>query len=267
MGSGDATFYAEDLTGRKTGFYNGDLIVDIPHSYPIFEFADTNDNAAMFVYPSDITLKFYLDSLVDSEDELGSYSFMIWDNSSFYALDNTSCIKNTKDEITFTPRNSNAATPDYSFRFRRGDVREIGGQNLLDYAITIAKEFYNSPKLICREYIFTSGQNEKGAEIELYVSDDYDDLIVETYDTSYEFSVITRSTESFEDNPDIDYIPQSKESFSLNANDKMVITPDDWATSSTSGAFSAGDDQTPGFELILGIFAILFVLFVRKKKK
>jgi len=269
MGSGDATFYAEDSAGRKTGYVNGALIANIPYSYPVLEYAGSNDNEAMFVYPSNITLTFHVESSVESEDEMGSYSLMLWDNSSFYALDNTSCTKNTKDEITFTPRSSNAGTPDYSFKFRRGDVTELRGLDPLDYSITITKEFYNSPKLVGREYIFTSDQNEEGAEIELYISDDYDDLVVETYYTPFIFSVATKSTESLEDDPDVDYIPESNGDFSLDANDKMVITPDDWATTSVSGSFTTGDEQTqtPGFELILGLFALLFIVLIRRKKQ
>jgi len=70
-----------------------------------------------------------------------------------------------------------------------------------------------------------------------------------------------------ENDPDIDYIPESKGDFSLDANDKMVITPDDWATTSVSGSFTTGNEQTPGFELILGLFALLFVVLIRRKKQ
>jgi len=135
------------------------------------------------------------------------------------------------------------------------------------FSITIAKEFYNSPKLVGREYIFTSDQNEEGAEIELYISDDYDDLVVETYDTPFTFSVATKSTESLENDPDIDYIPESKGDFSLDANDKMEITPDDWATTSVSGSFTTGDEQTPGFEFVLVIGIIALFLILKRKKK
>ncbi len=265
MGSGDATFYAEDSTGRKTGIFNGSLTVEIPDSYPLFEFAGSDKNPDIFVYPSDASLRFYVESTVGEDDEMGSYSLILWDNSSFYALENTSCTKYTKDEITFTPRNSKAKTPDYSFKFRRGDVTKLRGQDPMDYSITIAKEFYNSPTLVSREYVLTSGNNEEGDEMELYVSDDYDDLVVETYDEAFEFSVMTRSTESLKNDPDIDYIPQSKGEFSLEANDKMVITPENWATTSASGSFSTSNEQTPGFELVLCIFAILFIVVIRRK--
>jgi hypothetical protein len=148
----------------------------------------------------------------------------------------------------------------------------------MDYTIRFAKEFYNSPKLVGREYIVTSGQHEKGAEIELYVSEDNDDLIVETFDTPFSFSITTRSTESLEDDPDIDYIPETTDEFSMKANEKLVVTPQNWATTSASGSFSSGEDETsdknetqndnplggfpdiPGFEVLIFVVAIFIGL-------
>jgi len=285
LGSGSATYYAEDSAGRKTGHVNGEIVAEIPYSYPILEYANSNNNDAMFIYPSNITLTFHVESTVELDDEMGSYSLMLWDNSSFYALDNASCTKDTKDEVTFTPRSSNAGTPDYSFKFLRSDVTELRGMDPLDYSITIAKEFYNSPKLVAREYIFTSGQNDDGAEIELYISEDYDDLIVETFGTPFSFSVTTKSSESLEDDPDVDFIPKSKEDFSMGANEKLAVTPDDWATTSATGSFTTGDEQqdtddqtstdddnildinTPGFEVFVFMISLLFCLIWGKRRR
>jgi hypothetical protein len=143
----------------------------------------------------------------------------------------------------------------------------------MDYSISFVNEFYNSP-FIGRIFKFTSGQHEEGAEIELYVSDDYDDLVVETFAIPFSFTVTTKSTESFDDDPDIDYIPESKDDFTMDANSKLVISPNDWATTEVSGAMSTSgsqqqDDttQTPGFELTIVLFAIICGILLMKKRK
>ena len=112
------------------------------------------------------------------------------------------------------------------------------------------------------------------AEVELYVSEDYDDLVVETFDTPFSFTVTTKSTESFDDDPDIDYIPESKGDFTMDANSKIVVTPENWATTDVSGSMATGDDeqqddttQTPGFELCVMLIAVICgVLLMRKRK-
>jgi hypothetical protein len=283
MVSGDTAFYVEDPIGRKTGYVNGELVVNIPYSSPIFEFAGKDDLVDMFVFPSNISLTFHMESTVETEDSEGTYSLMIWDESSFYALENVINAKETIDRIQFSPRTSNAGTPDYTFRFQRGDVTKLRDSDPMDYEITIAKEFYNSP-FVGREYTFTSGQHEQGAEVELSISDDYEDLIVETFDVPFSFTVTTKSTESLEDDSEIDFIPESKDDFSMDANEKITITPEDWATTSRSGSFLTDENQddtgnqnpdddttedekqTPGFGILFIIFALLFVIAVRKRK-
>ena len=280
MGSGDTTFYAEDVTGKKTGYVNGELVVNIPYSAPIYEFAGKNQPVDMFVFPSNLSLTFHMQSTVGSEDSTGTYSLILWDNSSFYALENVTTTKGTKDTILFQPRISQAKTPDYSFRFRRGDVTQLRAEPPpeeeevpqsplpLDYSITIVKEFYNSPKLVCREYTFTSDQTIKDAEIELFISDDYNGLVVETYDTPWTFSVTTRSTEPLEDDPDIEYVPESTSTFSMDAHDKITITPVDWASTSASGALTTAKEQTqaPGFEVLLAILGIIVIVVMKRRK-
>lgn len=274
FGSGDASFYAEDAEGRKTGYVNGTLVTDIPNSAPFFESNGNDDSIDMFMLPNNATLTFHMESSVDSDDEMGTYSLMLWSNSSFYTLENISCTKDTEDEIMFSPRSSNADVPNHSISFHRGDVTKPRAGDPSDYTITIAKEFYNSPKPVGREYIFTSDQNQEDAEVELYVSDDYDDLVVETSDTPFTFSVTTKSTESLEDEPDIDYIPESTGDFSMEANEKLEVTPDDWATTSAAGSLTTGDEQeqkkegdTPGFELIALFIALLSGIIWYHKKK
>ncbi|MFO7678055.1 MAG: DNRLRE domain-containing protein, partial [Thermoplasmatota archaeon] len=291
MGSGDTTFYAEDATGKKTGYVNGELVVNIPYSAPIFEFAGKDDLVDMFMFPSNISLTFHMESTVESEDDTGMYSLILWDNSSFYALENVTTTKNTKDAVTFSPRPSQASIADYTFGFRRGDItmltedtppeeEEVPQSPLpFEYTITIAKEFYNSPKLVGREYKFGSYQNTKDAEIELYISDDYNGLVVETFDTPFSFSVTTRSTESLDDEPDIEYIPQSTDTFIMDEFDKKMIAPVDWASTSSSGALASTQDfeessspkdeldQTPGFEVLLCILALAVIVVIKRREQ
>jgi hypothetical protein len=199
---------------------------------------------------------------------------MVWIDNSSYLLENISCTKGTTDELTFAPRSLKGSDSMHSLKFTRGDLTSIRAMDPIDYSISFVNEFYNSP-FVGRLYTFTSGQHEKGAEIELYVSDDYDDLIVETYDTPFSFTVTTKSTESFDNDPDIDYIPESKGDFTMDANSKMVVSPEDWATTKVSGVISLGDtkqqddtSQTPGFELTIVLFAIILgILFTRKRKR
>lgn len=285
-GSGSASFYIEDSSGRKTGYVNGELISEIPYSAPLFESDGDEGTIDRFMIPSNITFTVHMESTVESEGVEGMYSMMIWHNTSFYAVENVTNTKDTEDEVTFSPRSSSDGPTDYSLRFRRGDVTKLRASDPMDYSIHFAKEYYNSP-FVGREYIFTSGQNDEGAEVELYVSTDHDDLVVETYDLPFDFTVTTKSTESLEDDPQIDYIPESEGDFSMDSNEKMAITPDDWETTSTSGSFTTGEEQddtdqtddqtqdddstdgtsqTPGFEMILGILALLLISIIRRRK-
>ena len=277
FGSGDASFYAEDSSGRKTGYVNGDLVAEIPYSAPIHESDDGNGTVDMFMLPSNVTLTIHTESTVESNNDEGTYSLMLWHNSSFYSIENVANTKDTKDEITFMPLSTSDENIDHSLRFLRGDVTKLRASDPLDYTIHFAKEFYNSP-FIGREYIFTSGQNNEGAEIELSVSEDHDDFVVETFDTPFTFTVTTKSTESVDNDSQIDYIPESKGNFSMDANEKMAITPDDWATTSAAGSFNTGEEQdddstdgkesdTPGFELFALLLALIAGMIWYKKKK
>ena len=292
-GSGDASFYAEDTSGRKTGYVNDELISEIPYSAPIHESDGSVGTVDMFMLPSNVTLTIHSNSTVVSEDNAGVYSLMLWHNTSLYTFENVTSTKGTQDEIIFTPRSTFDEVTDHSVRFKRGDVTKLRASDPLEYTITIAKEFYNSP-FVGRLYSFTSDQNDEGAEIELYVSEDHDDFVVETFDSPFTFTVTTKSTESLDNDPQVDYIPESKGSFSMDANEKMAITPDEWATTSATGSFTTGEDQddsdnepndqsddqtqdddsmdetseTPGFESMIIIFALLFsmVYYLSKKK-
>ena len=284
FGSGDASFYAEDASGRKTGHVNGDLVSEIPYSALIHESDGDDGGSDMFMLPSNVTLTIHTESTVESEGDEGVYSLMLWHNTSFYSFEDVTTTKDTTDEVTFTPLSTSDEKIDHSLRFKRGDVTKLRASDPLDYTITIAKEFYNSP-FVGRVYSFTSGQNDEGSEIELYVSEDHDDFVVETYDSPFNFTATTKSTESLENNPQIDYIPESKGDFSMDANEKMVITPNDWSTTAVSGSFTIDEEQddndnetndqsddqtqeddltddtseTPGFESIILILAIIII--------
>ena len=272
--SGDSTFYAEDSSGRKTGYVDGEIVSNIPYSAPISEFAGDDGFVNMFMLPSNTTLTYHMESSIDSENEMGEYSLMVWINNSCYFLENMSCTKGTKDEMTLTPRSSQGTDSTHSLKFTRGDVAGIRALDPMDYSISFVREFYNSP-FVGRIYTLTSGQHEEGAEIEMYISDDHDDLVVETFDTPFSFTVTTKSTESFDDEPDIDYIPESTGDFTMDENSKLVVSPEDWTTTEVSGAMSTSsyqqqDDtsQTPGFELTIVLFAVIFgILFMRKRKR
>ena len=277
-GSGDASFYAEDNSGRKTGYVNGNLISEIPYSAPIHEINAGDGVVDMFMLPSNETLTIHTESTVKSEDDVGVYSVMLWHNTSLYNIRNVTNTNNTEDEILFTPLSTSDGITDHSVKFRRGEVTKLRAGDSLDYTITLVKEFYNSP-FVGRQYSFTTDQNDKGSEVELYVSEGHDDLVVETYDSPFTFTVTTKSTESLENNPQIDYIPESKGDFSMGANEKMAITPNDWSTTSTMGSFKTDEEQdkndnetndqtqnddftydpseTPGFESIILILAII----------
>jgi len=196
-----------------------------------------------------------------------------------------SCTKDTEDTITLSPQSLRGLDGGHSLKFRRGDVTGIRANDPMDYSITFANEFYNSP-FVGRTITFTSGQHENGAEIELTVSEDHDDLVVETFEFPFSFCVSTKSTESFEDDPDIDYIPQSKGNFTLDENSKTTVSPKDWGTTEILGVISEGtyqapdgsdssngdttDDttQTPGFELPLLMIALICgILLIRKRKQ
>ena len=278
-GSGDASFYIEDSEGRKTGYVNNTLVTNIPYSAPIFESDGESNVVDMFMLPNNVSLTIHTDSSINSENEIGSYELMLWHNSSFYNIKNVSCTKNTKDEIIFEPKSKNKDISDHSLKFKRGDISKLNLDNSVNYTINIAKEFYKSQNTVGREYIFSSSKNKKGSEIKLYVSDDYDDLVVETFDTPYNFTITTKSTESLEENPDIDYIPESKMSFSMDANEKNSFSPDDWNTTSSAGSVSTNNTQdqdnqdqnnedkteTPGFGIVI-VFIALFGLIWYKKR-
>ncbi len=280
-GSGDASFYAEGSSGRKTGYVNGEIISEIPYSAPIFESNGADGTVDMFMLPSNVSLTIHTESTVESESDSGVYSLMLWHNTSFYSFENVTTTKDTADQITFTPLSTSDVATDHSVRFKRGNVTKVSEGDILEYSIHFVKEFYNSP-FVGREYIFTSGQNDEGAEIELYVSEDYDDLVVETFDSPFTFTAITKSTESLDNNPQIEYIPESKGDFSMDANEKMVVTPDEWATSSATGSFSTSDESddqnqdntssdelsdTPGFGVIAVFFSVFIgLIFYRRKR-
>jgi len=267
-GSGDALFYAEDSSGRKTGYVNGDLVVEIPYSAPISEFAGDDGIVDMFMLPINTTLTYNMESTVDSEGEMGEYSMMVWANMSCYFLENMSCTKDTEDEMTLTPRSLRGADPSHSLKFKRGDVTGIRASDPMDFSITLVNEFYNSP-FVGRMFTFTSGQHEEGAEVELSVSEDHDSLVVETFDTPFSFTITTKSTESFDDDPDIDYIPESTGEFTMDANSKFMVSPKDWATTDVSGAMSTDDDttKTPGFEFAIVFIAIICGILLMRKRK
>jgi hypothetical protein len=284
VSSGDSTFYAMDSSGRKTGYYNGELIVEIPYSTPIYEFAGYEDIIKMFILPINTTLTYHLESSIESEDEMGKYSLMIRANNSCYFLENVSCTKGSEDELTLTPRSLRGTETSHAVRFRRGDVTSIRASDPIDYSVTLVNEFYNSP-FVGRIYTFTSGQHENGAEVELSVSDDYDNLVVETFDAPFSFIVTTKSTESFNNNPDIDYIPESTGNFTMDANSKIMVSPENWETTDISGSISTTDYQrqddtdivndnkndetiqTPGFEICLVIVTFSLIIVYKKRKE
>jgi len=280
LSSGDSTFYAEDASGRKTGFVNGEIVADIPYSAPISEFSGEGDIVDMFLLPTNTTLTYNMESTIDSDGKMGEYSLMIWINNSSYFLENVSCTKDTKDELTLTPRSLRGTDSMHSLKFKRGDIASIRANDPMDYSITFANEYYNSP-FVGRMFTFTSGQHETGAEVELYVSEDYDDLVIETFDDPFSFSVTTKSTESFDDDPSIDYIPYSLGNFSMDANDKTVVTPTNWSTTSQATAMQDASseqnneqdsikdesDQTPGFEIIGMIIVILIAVIILERKR
>ena len=287
-GSGDATFYAEDTSGRKTGYVNGTLVAEIPYSAPLYEPMGNTVLVDSFMLPNNVTLNIHLESTVGSEGKHGRYSFMLWDNSSGYIIENMSCTKNTVDKITFSPKISNEHKTDHTLTFRRGDVTKLRAQDPLTYSITIAKEFYNSPTLIGREYQFLSNQHDENAEVTLSVSEDYDDLIIETTTTPFAFSVITKSTESLSGEKKFTFIPQSIQNFSMNKNETFVITPQNWSTTQQNSSFITDQNQTtggnqssnendqnnkndtiqtPGFEFILFFLSLIIGIFYQEKKK
>jgi len=288
-GSGDASFYVEDESGRKTGYVNGELVADIPNSAPLFESMGASGLVDMFMLPSNVTLTIHTESTIDANDEMGVYSLMLWHNSSLYTFKNMSCTKDTEDEIIFTPLSSSKDMNDHSLILKRGNVQKLRGIDPLHYSITFVKEFYNSPKKVGREYVTTSNQNDDGAEIELFVSKDYDDLVLQTFDTPFSGTISLKSTESVENDSSLGFIPESTGVFSLDANETLVVTPEDWKTTSASGALINDDaeqdqqddtqqdqqdestdisTQTPGFEIYL-VFLVLILgmLFIKKRKQ
>jgi hypothetical protein len=276
ISSGDSTFYAVDTSGRKTGYVNGELVTEIPYSAPIYEFASDDGIVDMFMLPSNVTLTYHMESSIDSAGEMGEYSLMVWANMSCYFLENVSCTKDTKDELSLTPTSLQGTNPSHSVKFHRGDVTDIRANDPMDYSISLVNEFYNSP-FVGRIYTFTSGQHEEGAEVELYISDDQDNLVVETFDIPFSFTVTTKSTESFDDDPDIDYIPESTGDFSMDANSKMVVSPENWKTTDISGSISTGNYQeqddtdddsteTPGFEIFFVIVSLLLIIFYKNRR-
>jgi hypothetical protein len=269
MGDGDITFYAEDSLGRKTGIVDGVLNTEIPYSLPIFEMADSNGDVDMYILPSNMTLKYHIQSTIDSDVEIGNYSFLLFDNSSMFSVDEASCAKGSEDSIILTPDSNYNG---HSFRFKGDDIGSVRGNDPVDCKITIAKEFYNSPKLIGREYSFTSESDGNGKDFELTVTDDYEGIEVVNFGNPIDFSIITKSTESFENEPDIDYIPQSQGDFSLNKNKSVTLSPKSWNTTSQNAAVTElgaekSENGTPGFGLVIVLIGIIIIMFLVRKRK
>jgi hypothetical protein len=195
-----------------------------------------------------------------------------------YMIEDVPCVKGTTDEIIFTPRMNNENILNHAVTFRRGDVIKLRASDPSDqtdnagYTISFVKEFFNSPTRIGRQYTYTSYQYDENTEVELYISDDFDDLVIESYNAPLNFTIETKSTESLDEHPDLDYIPTTIETFSMDANDKMVLTPTDWATASAAGSFTSDENghttdtpQTPGFVLVMMLIAIIIGIIWKKK--
>ncbi len=272
MGWGDASFYAVDGSGRKTGYVNGSVVVEIPGSYPVLEYASSASSSDMFVFPSNVELSFHMISSVDNGS--GTYGLALWDEDSFYSLENASCEKDSEDVLVFSPIGSSSQQSGYSMRFVRGELIGIRGNDPLEYSLMFGKSFELRGNEAYREYKFSSS-GESNSDVEVMVSEDMEDIVVESFDSGLEFSLATRSTESLLVDPSLEFIPESVGEFSLESYEKTLFSPKSWETSEVSGSFSsssdtqssAQDDQVPGFESILVLCAVgIYLMFFERKK-
>jgi len=271
MGMGDVGFYAIDSSGRKSGIINGSVVAEIPGSFPVEEYAGAS-SSQWWMYPSDVELEFHLVGSV--ENGLGVYGLSLWDESGFYELSNASCEKGSEDILVVSPSQSSSQQDGYALRFIRDDLVGLRASDPLDFSLKFGKEVSLRGSEAYREYVF-SASAAKDSDVEVSVSGDRDSLVVESFGSALDFSVLTRSSESLLENPNLEFIPKSFGQFSLGQFEKTSLSPESWQTDEVSGAFSSSDelqpessdDQVPGFEVAVLVAAIFICLVFLKKKE
>ncbi|MBU1941378.1 MAG: hypothetical protein KKC68_06345, partial [Candidatus Thermoplasmatota archaeon] len=251
IGSGDASYYAEDTLGRKTGMVNGLLVTEIPNSAPIVALANANPSDDLMLYlPEHAELTFYF----DTTHENGDYTFSCHNDNSTHSLTNKTIVKNTRETLKMIPRQTN------------GDY-EIGliGAGDENYSIKITKEYQDTQgKMIGREYTVYKNSTNDNEDVRIWVSDDKESLVITNTDDDMVFDVEFKSTEALEN---IAYIPTSRGVVTVLKNQGSTVTPDKWDTTETQARITvARRKNTPGFEAVSLVFVVSILILIHRRR-
>jgi hypothetical protein len=261
IGSGDASYYAEDTSGKKTGIVNGEVISEIPNSIPLVDLQSSNscENVILFL-PENEEFSFYFDTTKES----GEYTFSFKNDNSTYSLINKTISRDNEEKINIKPEQTSG---DYELW--------LTGYRDSNYSVKITKEYENNQGLTtAREYNLIKNSTNQKEDVKLKVTDDKESLIVKSkYDEEASFNFDFRTTESVEG---IDYIPKSIGSIDLQKDYESTVTPSNWTTTETNSAVTEitelsqdptdSIDNTPGFELFILMLSLFFILLYSRKK-
>jgi hypothetical protein len=252
IGSGESTFYAEDVEGRRTGLVKGEILSEIPNSVPIIDYqsADPSENLMLYL-PEDTKLTFHFDTTRDTAE----YTFSLNNQHSTYSLINKTMTKDVEEQLIVTPDKDPG---DYQ-------VQLIGAGDA-QYSILITKEYTDSNDMsMAREYSLEKSSSNENEDVTLKVISDKKGLYVKnTNDENTSFTFEFKSTEALDD---IDYIPRSIGDREMTQNQEVTIGPSDWKTTEElSGVALIQPDSTPGFEILLLILALIIIIAVKRKK-
>ena len=255
IGSGDSSYYAIDTSGKKTGIVDGKIISEIPNSTPIIDLQSSTpyDNIMLYL-PENEELTFYFDTTKES----GEYSFSFINENSTYSLINKTISKNKEEKITIKPEQTSG---NYEFW--------LTGAGDSKYTIKLTKEYKDEQgKTTAREYTVNKNSTNKKEDVKIKVKDDKESLIIKNNnDEGTLFDFEFRSTETLEN---IDYIPSSIGSINLTKDQESTVTPSNWNTIEVQASITESTEEkenTPGFELLLLMMSVVFVLVLRRKKQ
>lgn len=259
IGSGDSTYYAQDSSGKKTGIVKGELISEIPNSIPLIdlESSDEYDNIMLFL-PENKEFTFYFNTTKES----GEYTFSLNNQNTTYSLINKTILKNKEEKITMKPEQKSG---DYEFW--------LSGVGDSKYSVKLTKEYKDEQgKNTAREYTVNKNSTNGKEDVKIKVTEDKESVVVKNnFDEEVIFDIEFRSTESIED---IDYVPNSIGSINLTKDFESTVTPSNWNTTEIQASITevkqkSTDENvdTPGFELLISIMSVFFILIYRRKKR
>jgi hypothetical protein len=261
IGSGGSTYYAEDSSGRRTGIVDGSLLTEIPDSFPMVDLAgpDSMENIMLYL-PENVNLTFNF----ETSEENGEFSFSFNNKNTTYSIVNKSISKGIDEKISISPRQS---TDDHEIT--------ISGNSDSDYSVKITKEYENgNGKKVAREYTANKNSTSNKEEVKISISEDLNSLKIQNNgDSEISYNIDFRSTESLDN---MDFIPYSIGSVTVTKDHESTATPIDWSATEMQAAISETTEKvqvqtdenetTPGFEILVMIFALFFIIIYKKKK-